>query len=402
MTRVLVIGGGIAGTVAAVALRRAGLDPVVYEGYDRTADGVGAYLGVATNGQSALAELGLLERALAAGFDTPRMAFRTGSGRFLAELAQGGALPDGTVTRTVRRSDLYRALRDAALDEGVRVEYGRRLVGLTERPDGVTARFADGSEATGDLLVGADGLRSRVRGAIDPGAPSGRYVGLLNTGGFAPGVPVDAEPGVANMVFGRRCFFAYYRHPDGEVWWFANPPRAQEASQEELDAIDPTWWRAHLLELVARDRTPAARIIAATERIMPPWNTYDLPSVPTWHTDRCVLVGDSAHATSPSSGQGASLAIEDALVLAKCLRDVPDHPAALATYTASRRDRVERVVAQGKRNGDQKAPGPVARVVRDLALPVVFRRMARAEAVDQRWLYEYRVDWEAPITAAVG
>src|SRR5690606_31942239 len=155
------------------------------------------------------------------------------------------------------------------------------------------------------------------------------------------------------FVFGRRCFFGYFIHPNGnEVWWFANPPSRREPSRRELLAVTTEQWRARLNALFQGDTGPMLDIIAATEHIFPGWNTYDFPHVPVWHNDRMVLIGDAVHATSPSSGQGASLAIEDAVVLAKCLRDIPETGAAFAAFKRLRQERVERVVRHGKRSGD--------------------------------------------------
>ena len=86
------------------------------------------------------------------------------------------------------------------------------------------ARFEDGTEAEGDLLIGADGIHSSTRRIIDPSAPGARYVPVLNIGGYARDVTVQAEPGTFRMVFGKRAFFGYAVHPSGEIWWFANPP----------------------------------------------------------------------------------------------------------------------------------------------------------------------------------
>jgi 2-polyprenyl-6-methoxyphenol hydroxylase-like FAD-dependent oxidoreductase len=107
------------------------------------------------------------------------------------------------------------------------------------------------------------------------------------------------------------------------------------------------------------------------------------------------LIGDAAHATSPSSGQGASMAIEDALELARCLRDLPDVPRALTAYEGLRRARVERVVAIGKRTGDGKVAGPIGRVIRDLVLPMFLRREAHASSWG--WLFERPLTWEARV-----
>jgi FAD-dependent urate hydroxylase len=390
--KALIIGGGMAGPVTAIALRKAGIDATVYEAYDRGADGVGAFLSLAVNGMAALRELDLHDLVRGKGFDTPTMVAEM-DGRQLVEFSFGAPLPDGTHNQTITRADLYGVLRDEAVRRGVPIEYGKRLVSAESTSDGVVATFADGT-ATGDLLIGADGLRSVARTIIDPSAPAPRYVPLLNAGGYARGVELAGEPGVMHMFFGRRCFFSYVKRPDGEVWWFANPPQPEELSASDLAAITPEQWRAKLRDLFAGDDLPALRVIDATEHIFAGWNTYDFPTVPVWHRDRMIIIGDAAHATSPASGQGASMALEDAVTLAKCLRDLPDVPAAFAAYENLRRERVERVVAQGKRNGDGKAMGRIGR----LLLPLIFKLVARS-ASKNGWLYDHRIDWNERVPA---
>lgn len=394
-TKALIIGGGVAGPVTAMALRKAGLEATVYEAYDRAADGVGAFLTLAVNGIAALRTLDLGHVA-EAGFETPAMAMHSGTGKRLAEFSAGRSA-DGIVSRTIRRADLYGGLRDEAVRRGISVEYGKRLVDVLRPSDGgVVARFSDGSEAEGDVVVGADGMRSRTRQLIDPHAPGARHVGLLNAGGYARGVDVPGEVGTMYMYFGRRCFFCYLPSPNGEVWWFANPPSRSEPDPAELAAITQQQWRYRLHDLLAPDRTPALELMEHTEHIFAGWNTYDLPYVPKWHDGRTVIVGDAAHATSPASGQGASMAIEDGIVLALSLRDARDIPEGLDTYERLRRERVERVVAQGKRNGDYKAVGPIGRVIRDhVIFPLVMRRQAaRSDDGAANWLHGYRIDWE--------
>jgi 2-polyprenyl-6-methoxyphenol hydroxylase-like FAD-dependent oxidoreductase len=388
----LIIGGGIAGPVTAMALQRAGITSTVYEAYGRGSDGVGAFLTLAVNGLEALRLLDLRDLVCELGMDTPRMKMINSKGRELV------AMP--MPARTVNRADLYRTLRDEAVRRGIRIEYGKRLHGAQRTSAGVRAEFGDGMTADGDLLIGADGLRSTTRTVIDPMAPQPRHIGLLNVGGYARGLNLAGERGTAHFVFGRRCFFGYMIHPNGEVWWFANPPSRTEPSREELLAVTSEQWRARIVDLFRDDTGPMLDIIGATEEIFPGWNTYDFPSVPTWHNDRMVLVGDAVHATSPSSGQGASLAIEDGIVLATCLRDISDTGSAFAAFKRLRRDRVERVVAHGKRSGDGKSQGPVGAMIRDLVLPIFIRRMAATSSLS--WMYDYRIDWDAPVVASVG
>lgn len=394
--KAMIVGGGVAGPVAAMALQRAGMDSVVYEAYAGGADDAGAFLTFASNGLDALHSIDAHDLVLAEGFPTPRMEIQSGTGKHLGEVPNGGTLSDGTVSQTLKRSDLYRALRDEAVRRGASVEYGKRLVDAENTKDGgVVARFEDGTESEGDLLIGADGIHSRTRRIIDPCAPSARYIPVLNIGGFAGGVRVQAEPGTFRMVFGKRAFFGYVVHPSGEVWWFANPPRADEPSRAELAAIGSERWREMLVDLFAEDDAPAVEIISATPGRLAGWATYDLPSVPTWHRGTMIVIGDAAHATAPSAGQGASMAIEDAVVLARCLRDLPDTREAFAVYERLRRRRVERIVAHGARTSNSKAAGPVARVIRDLMMPMILKRVVSGKSLT--WMHDYHIDWDTKV-----
>jgi FAD-dependent urate hydroxylase len=393
--KALIVGGGVAGPVAAMALRQAGIDSVVYEAYAGGADAAGSFLTFASNGLDALRTIDAHHLVLAEGFPTPRMTIQNGTGKHLGDVPLGGTLLDGTVSQTLKRADLYRALRDEAVRRGARIEYGKRLVGAETTPDGVVARFEDGNESVGDLLIGADGIHSRTRRIIDPSAPRARYVTVLNIGGYARSMTVQAEPGTFRMVFGKRAFFGYAVHPSGEVWWFANPPRADEPTGAELAAIGTEQWREMLIDLFAGDDSPAVEIIRSTPGKLAGWATYDLPSVPTWHRESMIIIGDAAHATAPSSGQGASMAIEDAVVLARCLRDLPDTGHAFATYERLRRARVERIVSHGARTSNSKAAGPVGRVLRDLMMPLILKRVARGGSL--AWMHDYHIDWDTKV-----
>jgi len=382
----IVAGGGIAGAVAAIALHRAGYTPVVYEAYGSDADERGAFLTVAVNGLAALRALDLDPAVLLkAGYPTPRLSLTNGAGRQLAVLPLGGPEPDGTVTTTIRRADLYAALRAEVTARGIEIVYNKRLVSRSEDDEQVTAGFTDGSRATADLLVGADGLHSATRKLLNPDAPAPRYLGLLNAGGFTTAevkADLDRIPGLVHMAFGKRCFFGWSAAPDGSIWWFANPPSAKPTGPQEAGV-----WRAHLLDLFAGDAIPAAAIIRATAEVLGPWNTFDLPRVPVWRTGRTVLIGDAAHAASPSSGQGASMALEDAVTLGKCLAAGGD---ALADYESLRRDRVQRVVAAGRRNGSGKAAGPIGSAIRDAMTPLVMRMLYR-KGNPHAWILDHRV-----------
>lgn len=398
---VLISGAGIAGPVAAVALQQAGFEPVLCEAYEEGAEGVGAFLGLGINGIDALRAVGMDAAVLARGFATPRMVITNGGGKVLADFPNGGTLPDGTRAITISRPALYAALKEEAVRRGIPIEYGRRLVDAQIVSGGVRASFADGSSARAALLVGADGIRSVVRGIIDPHAPVPTYVGFLNTAGYAHGTHLPAQPGVNHLVFGKRAFFGYVKHPDGAVWWFANPPVRDEPDPLAIAAIPADKWRERLQQLFADDSAPALELIRRTKDVFAGWITYDMPSVPRWHNDRMVIIGDAAHAVSPSVGQGASLAIEDAVVLAKCLRDIPDIGFALAQFGMMRRARVERVAAQGRRNGQGKTVGPAGRMLRDMFMPVAMRVMFRGGRDPFAWIWNHHMEWDAPVPGSL-
>ncbi|CAN5839284.1 FAD-dependent monooxygenase [soil metagenome] len=393
----LVIGGGIAGPAAAMALQKAGIDSVVYEAHPAAADGAGVFLTLASNGIDALRVLGADEPVVDAGFPTPTITLRSGTGKHLGESRTSQSLPDGTTSQTIKRADLHRVLHDEATSRGLRVEHGKRLVAAEETASGVQAVFEDGTEAVGDVLIGCDGVHSTVRLIIDPAAPAPTYAGLIGTGGYARGVPVDTQPGSYEMIFGRRAFFGYAMAPDGAVWWFANVPRRDQPARGEVETISSDERRRRLLQLYAEDAGPAIPLIQATPEIMAMNAIHAIPHLPTWHNGRMIVIGDAAHAPSPTSGQGASLSIEDGVVLAKCLRDLPSPQAAFVRFEAARRPRVERIIKVAARINNGKAAGPVARAFRDALLPTILKKTADSTAHKQT--YDYHIDWDAPTTA---
>ena len=282
MRTALVVGAGVAGPVAAMAMQKAGIHAVVHEAHPAGADEVGSWLTLQANGIDALRAIDAHHLVAEVGFPTATMRFVNGKGRLLGTMSNGRSLADGTGSQMVRRADLYRGLRDVAVARGATIEYGKRLIDATSEGGRVLARFADGTEAEGDLLVGCDGIRSRTRQVIDPSAAPARYVPVLNVGGYIPGFSVGTPTDEFQMMFGKRCFFGYSSTPDGGVVWFANPPLAEEPAEGELAAMGDDQWRAWLLELFADDAGPARDIVAAAPPLSG-WATYDMPKVRRWH-----------------------------------------------------------------------------------------------------------------------
>ncbi|TDC95719.1 FAD-dependent monooxygenase [Actinomadura sp. 7K507] len=394
----LVIGGGIAGPATAMALRKAGIEATVYESYASAADGVGVTLTIAPNGLDALKVIGADEAVLGIGQPLVRGQMCDGRGGRIGDFPGPAGLPP---SRGLWRDELCRVLHETAEAQGVRIEYGKRLVGAEESPDGVTARFDDGGSATADVLIGADGIRSTVRGLIDPRAPEPDTTTLLNFGAAADiAVPSDRES--SYFVFGRRGFFGYWVQPDDRTAWFANLPHDRPLSSAEARETSKADWLARLRERYADD-VPCRDILARTEAddLVVLGSLENMPKVPTWHRGRMVLVGDSAHAPSSSSGQGASLAVESAVQLARCLRDLPDPRGAFAAYERLRRERVEKVIDRGNKVNNSKTMGAFAKAMMKLMMPVMMRTVLNPEKTlgpEQR----HKIDWDAPVAPPEG
>jgi FAD-dependent urate hydroxylase len=397
--RALIIGAGSAGLVAAIALRKAGFDPVVFEAYGRRADDAReGYLTLAVNGLDALRAIGLDDLVRGAGFPCEKIDFFNGNGRHLGWAPMGPAAADGTITHIIRRADLQADLRTEAARRGVPpVRYGKRLIGADTTAGGtVTAYFADGSTAEGDVLVGADGVHSVTRSIVDAGNPTPRYTGVGNVCGFASaaGLDLGAGPGEYRMVWGRRCTYCYTVSPQGEIWWLANPPRPDPVPRAALREMSTSDVRRLMVGLLDADRGPAAAIVRASAGPLRLSNQYAMPTVPTWHNDSMVIIGDAAHALVPASAQGCSLAIEDAVVLARCLRDAPSVAAGLTRYEEVRRPRVDRVLPWAGALRSAKRHGPVGRAVRDLVVPFILRKAASGRSVEEMsWLFCHHIEW---------
>ncbi len=392
--KAILIGAGIAGPAMALQLRRIGIQPVVYESRPRLDENEGVFLGLTPNGQNALRPLvdpaGLREE-----YTPGKMEFYNARGRKIGEIDTAGQRERyGAETLQVKRGKLNGLLWQTALSQQIPICTGKRLSGLRQTGNGVTVTFADGTGDEADLLIGCDGVHSATRKLLFPRAPLPRYTGLLSTGAFARLPGMESLFGSIRMVFGEKAFFAYAVSNRGEVWWFNNYRRAQEPLPGEVERELTGEIKRHLLELHRNDPDPIGAIIGATDAIAA-YPIYELPLLQKWHQGSACLIGDAAHATSPHIGQGAALALEDTVVLAKCLRDIAQPEKAFAVFGAQRRDRVQRIVQQARKVGDNKtAPGRIGQLFRDLLLPFFVRR----EAKKTEWVYAYRENWDQPTT----
>lgn len=392
---IAICGGGIGGLATALALKQAGFTPIVFERQlPQQLREEGLFLTLAPNGCNALRALGLADKVMAAGLPTRALAIFNESGKRLALVDYAGHVAAyGAGSITLRRGALAGQLLDAVQEAGITIHHGTGIEGITQDADGV-ALTVNGEQQLFALALACDGLRSLVRRRIFPDLPQPRYSGLIGTGGFteAPGMP-DTD-GVMNMVFGRRAFFGYIKQGDGPVYWFNSYP----APESETGSVsDGAAYAAKLAAMHQDDPLDTMTILAATPRIDRHYPIYDMPELPRWSAGRVLLMGDAAHAVAPHSGQGASLAIEDGVVLAACLAAAADHDGAFARFEQLRRQRVQKAIAIGRAVGSQKqAQSWLTLRLRDLMLPLFMPMGARM----QEKLYAFRAD-RTPLTQPV-
>jgi 2-polyprenyl-6-methoxyphenol hydroxylase-like FAD-dependent oxidoreductase len=391
--KALVVGGGIAGPAAALAMAKAGVEPVVLERRSVVDPEAGSWFTLAPNGLDALQAIDALAAAEEGSVPSRANVMYGATGRRLGKVSLGRPLENGLLALTMKRSLLADRLEREAECRGIVVRRGAGVAEVTDAGDHVEATLSDGNVLTADLLVGADGVHSRVRQAIDAQAPAARYVGLTNFGGITRNSPIagDLEPEAWHFIFGSQAFFGAHPTPAGDVVWFVNVPEPEITSDRRRKTTDEEWTR-RLLSLVRDDTGPAAELVSTGRLELAGDNTHDLGHVPTWSRGRMVIIGDAAHAPSPSSGQGASMALEDAVVLAQALRDREDVKAAFAAYERARRERVEKIVAAGARSSSSKIPGPIGRRFQELMLRFAFRYMITDRS--SAWINDHRIRWQ--------
>jgi 2-polyprenyl-6-methoxyphenol hydroxylase-like FAD-dependent oxidoreductase len=437
LPRALVIGGGVAGPAAAMFLVADGWEVEIFEAAAKPDDYAGSFLNVATNGLTVLDALGLRERLLSDAHPAPHMIMWSSTGKQLGSVPNGPAGDPARGSAVVRRGWLHRVLREGVEDRGIPIRFGARLTGITSESGAVHATFADGREESADILIGCDGIGSATRTHIDAHAPNPRYSGLVGLGGFARVIGLPPTPATQHFVFGRRSFFGYLvrtaasvgnraqahgggasggvlscasdddgggltarcassSEEDGTVYWFANITAA-EPSRASLRDVSAAEWLDRLRDLHQDDPYPVPQIIDGHDGDLGAYPIYDLSGVPRWSRGRVVAVGDAVHATSPSAGQGASLALEDAQALAMCLRGEADHEAAFARYQAMRQPRADKVVDYARKINSQKrvSKSRVAVAIRDAMLPLFLKRAANDRSND--WLYNYRLREGRPL-----
>ncbi|MET0510946.1 MAG: FAD-dependent monooxygenase [Thermoleophilaceae bacterium] len=364
-TTALIIGGGIAGLTAAVALRQYGIDSRVFEQADdlrKTQVGSGLSLGY--NVTRAFKHLDLLDELTGPAASITGLEFTTNKGRHVGtaralELALG-----------ILRPALHGVLANSVGTDEVQV--GTKLVRFEQDEGGVTAHFADGRTARGDVLIGADGLQSTVRKQL-LGDSEPRYRGYCTRRGILQTELAKDGPEYVFLGIGER--FVFYPVGQGYLYWTAatnEPPGGKEDGAEIKRTV---------LERFQGWPDPIESLVQATDES----NTFlsdtqDRDPVERWGEGRVTLLGDAAHPMTWDRGQGASQGIEGAVLLAKQLAQGDDPAAALRAWEAERIPRTKKMVRSSRAIGRlQQSKNPLLRVIHHQAIrietkPSLFRK----------------------------
>jgi 2-polyprenyl-6-methoxyphenol hydroxylase-like FAD-dependent oxidoreductase len=359
--KVLVVGAGIGGLTAAIALRANSINVEVYEAAPQLpASGTG--LGLASNATKVLHTLGIDLGRENCGCALERLELRTARGNMIRALPiQSITAELGDPIVSIHRGDLMRVLLDAAGDTPIR--FGAQIVDFETADRGLRAVCADGWTTQADVLIGADGIHSRIRSKIaGTASPTDcGYVFWLATVAFDHRRVV---PGYAGHYWGKGQRFGLIDIGGGRVYWWGskNMPAARARcwrgrKTEILAAFDG--WAPEIIDVI--ERTPDHTIVTVPAQ--------DRPFLEQWGCGPVSLLGDAAHPMQTSLGQGASSAVEDAYVLAEAIARVSDPVAALRRYENLRRDRARMLVRSSRRYSRlEQVQNPALRAARDLGV----------------------------------
>lgn len=360
MKRVIIIGGGIGGAATALALNRVGFQPLVYERTKQLRE-VGAGIALWANATHILKNLGLLEEAMRVGYFTTNYQFNSQRGKELVNVAiDGFELP----VIGIHRAELHQLLWCNV--PGEKFILGETFERFECEKDRVYAHFASGLRVEGDALIGADGLRSRVRAAILGDRPP-TYRNFKTWRGLTDYVPSGYRPGYIQEFLGCGKGFGFMMLGKDKMYWYAAAiapeaqPDAPIGRQKELETMYHDWFPS-IPELITA--TDEANILTT--------DLYDRPPTQPWSQQNITLLGDAAHPMLPTIGQGACTALEDAYVIAKCLKQQPDPIAAFQQYESLRFPRTKAIALASLRSSKMgELKNPLAVILRNTFMKVM-------------------------------
>jgi salicylate hydroxylase len=388
--KVLIAGAGIGGLTAALTLHKAGFEVRIFE-RAATLGEIGAGIQVSPNGARVLHGLGLKDAIEAVAFLPQAIELRMHKSGFeVSHMPLGAEIAAryGFPYYHIHRADLHRLLEDAVRARcGDVVALGRDVAGVTQDETSATLHFADGTTETGDIIVGCDGIHSKVREALlGPGKPE--FTGNVAWRGVVPVERlkgVDLRPAVTSWMAPRSHAVTYFLRR-GELMNFVGVT-------ERSDWKGESWTERGSKEELQRDFEgwhPTVRAIV--EAIDEPyrWALFARKPLPKWSEGRVTLLGDACHPMLPFLAQGAVMSIEDSCVLANCLAaHSADIPAALRRYESLRLSRTARVQAGARAQGRLFHLSGAARLAAFAGMSLATRFKPEVIMARNDWLMSY-------------
>ena len=367
----IVVGAGIGGLATALALGRVGVRTTVLErGSELRLEGAGISLW--SNAVRALQELRVDTEVLAAGSELRQAETLNQNGRLLSRssLVEAGG---GAPSICVARGDLLNILAAALEDQQIRFQ--SRVVSFQQSSDAVSVELDNGESLEADILIGADGIHSKLRAQLFGEEPP-RSANTACWRGMVEWASPYLQDGNTQVFLGNRGQLGVLPCGDGKVYWFA--ARATDAPLAEEEHAPP------VLEFFGDWAPPVVELLKATPPEAILFNQIvDRPPVGKWGEGRVVLLGDAAHSTTPNLGQGGCQALESAVVLAHCLRVSDDPEQALSAYTERRRPRTSWVTQQSRLAGSFLQMGPLLGRFRDRYLASSLGRWSAATMMER-------------------
>lgn len=357
-----ILGGGIGGLTLAVALQRKGHRVTVFESAPKWKP-LGAGLGLAGNAVKAFREIGLDQKVLAVSNVLKRITIKDQRGRpLLTTDSEAVSKKYGVVNNfSIHRADLHAVLLNEL--EPATVQLDKACSDFVMDANGVSIRFRGGSDTRVDFLVACDGIHSVVRKKLVSDVET-RYAGYTAWRAVVDDVPAGFDANETSESWGKGARFGIVPLTDGRVYWFAC------VNARQNDVIMRTLSNRDLLTYFGDFHHPIPELLEHTRRDSIIWNDIiDIPPLKRFAFGNVLLMGDAAHATTPNMGQGACMAIEDAVILANCIDEKNDIQKAFQLFESRRIDRTSRIVNDSWQLGKvAQIENPILSGLRNLAL----------------------------------